>query len=250
MLQSCKGVPQVRPCSTPVRCVRIILTNLALSLAIAHVACASETAATSAPTETPVQTDTPAQMAMPTQMPPDTQTPILTPTPIPTATPRPTATPGPTSTPTPTPAPAFGSRGNPVPFNQVAVYPDWNISVVSFNRNATSVIAAESQFNNSPVPGHIYVMAQVQLTFTGAGIGSAWFDLDFYTIGNTNLFYDSLTGLVIPDPLNDQPDVLLGGTVVGNVEFIVPANEVNSLLLVATDGGLRFADTIGYFALR
>ena len=93
-------------------------------------------------------------------------------------------------------------------------------------------------------------MAQVQLMFTGAGIGSAWLDLDFYTIGNTNLFYDSLTGLVIPDPLDDQPDVLLGGTVVGNVEFMVPANEVDSLLLVATDGGLRFADTIGYFALK
>ena len=151
--------------------------------------------------------------------------------------------------PPPTPAPSFGSRGNPLPLNHTAFYPDWEISVISFNQNANRVIAAENRYNDPPEPGHVYVLARVKAKYTGSSIGAAWLDLDFYLIGDSNVFYEK-AWVVTPDPLRDQPDALPGGTVVGNVEFMVPTNEVNSLLLVATDGGLRNADTIGYFSLR
>lgn len=111
------------------------------------------------------------------------------------------------------------------------------------------MIAAENQFNDPPDPGHVYVLARVQAKYTGSIIGTAWLDLDFYLLGDSNVFYEKAWA-VVPDQLSDQPDVLPGGTIVGNVEFMVPANEVDSLLLVATDGGLRYADTIGYFSLK
>ena len=163
--------------------------------------------------------------------------------------------PGPTDTPKPTPiqgstpTPAFGSRGNPVPLNHTVVYPDWEISVISFDRNANSEIAAENRFNDPPEPGHVYVLARVQAKYIGSSIGTASRDLRFYLVGNSNVFYEK-AWIVTPDVLSNQPDALPGGTVTGNVQFMVPANEVDSLLLVVSDGIPRYADTIGYFSLR
>ncbi len=111
------------------------------------------------------------------------------------------------------------------------------------------MIAAENLYNDPPASGHVYVLVRVQGTFTGTDIGVMWLDLDFYVIGDANAFYE-LAWEVIPDKLSNQPDVLHGGRVVGNVNFMVPEDEVDSLLLVVTDGSLRNADTIGYFSLK
>ena len=75
-------------------------------------------------------------------------------------------------------------------------------------------------------------------------------DLSFYLVGYANVLYEAEGGVVVPDSLWKQPDALPGGTVSGNRAFMVPANEVDSLLLVITDGSLRSADTIGYFSLK
>ena len=174
----------------------------------------------------------------------------------------PSPTPGPTPTQQPTSGtadtPALGARGNPIPMGEVAVYPGWDVSVVSLNENATSLMAAESRNNDPPDPGYVYVLVRVEGTYTGTGISSMSSDLSFYLVGYANILYrrDGRTGSgayspwSIPDRLLGQPDALPGGTVSGNVAFMVTANEVDSLLLVVTDGGLRFADTIGYFSLR
>ena len=172
--------------------------------------------------------------------------------------PRPTATPPPASESSPTDTPAFGTRGNPVPTSEVGVYPGWDVSVVSFNENATSLMAAAGRNNDPPDPGHVYVLVRVEGTYTGTGISSISSDLSFYLVGYVNILYrrDGMTGSgayqpwVIPDSLRKQPGALSGGTVSGNIAFMVPANEVDSLLLVVTDGGLRRADTIGYFSLK
>ena len=175
---------------------------------------------------------------------------VPTATPSPTLTPRPTPTPRPTATPTPTPIPPVGTRENPIPFNSAVSYPNWSVSVLSFNRNANDAIAAESQFNDPPDPGHVYVLVRVQGTYTGTGFGSMWIDLDFYAVGAANVLYEEVWRGSIPDELSDQPDVLSNGIVSGNVAFMVPSDEVNSLLLVIANGFLRYADTIGYFSLK
>ena len=168
-----------------------------------------------------------------------------------TSAPRPMTTPPPVSA----SSPAIGTRENPVRMGEVAGYPGWDVSVVSFNEKATSLMAGN---NDPPDPGNVYVLVRVDGTYTGTGFSSMSSDLSFYLVGYANILYrrDGRTGSgfyypwVIPDSLRKHPDTLPGGTVSGNVAFMVPANEVDSLLLVVTDGGLRFADTIGYFSLR
>ena len=98
MLQSCKGVPQVQYLFTLAHSVRVAFVTIALVLAVASVACASETAPTVAPVTS-------------TSIP--TYTPLPTYTLYPTATPAPTYTPYPTPTSAPTPASTQRPTSNP-----------------------------------------------------------------------------------------------------------------------------------------
>ena len=183
-----------------------------------------------------------------TAAPQPTTAPASRATPSPTSVPRPTSSPAPTSPPLPTPAPIVGERGNPIPLNYVATYPTWEVSVVSFDEDATSAIAEENQFNDPPASGHVYVLIQLQGTYTGTGFGSMWLDLDYYLVGDTNVVYEQ-AWIVTADELSNQSDALPGGTVVGNLAFMVPEETVDSLVMLITDGGLRYADTIAYFSL-
>ena len=188
----------------------------------------------------------------PTPAPQPTSAPTPTPrtAPAPTSRADPTSTSTPTSVPTPIPptAPQSGERGNPIPLNDVAIYPVWEVSVLSFERDATTAIAEENQFNDPPAPGHVYVMVQVQGTYIGTEFGSMWLDLDYYLVGNTDIAYEQVW-VVTPDSLTDQPNILPGGTAVGNLAFMVPEGTVDSLAMLISDGGLRYADTIAYFSL-
>ena len=186
----------------------------------------------------------------------NTPMPVSSPTPFSTATTMPQATVSPqatlvvmpTLTPQPTPTPSVGERSRPIPLNQMASYPSWDISVMSFDGNANSEIAEENQFNEPPPDGHVYVLVHVQGTYTGTEFGSLWLDLDYYVVGNTNITYDQ-AWVVTPNDLSNLPDALPGGAVGGNLAFLVPEDVVGSLLLLVTDGGLRYANTIGYFSL-
>ena len=188
---------------------------------------------------------------LPTIPPNQTRAPSADPTVTssPTFASQPTFTPAPTSAPLPTPAPIVGERGNPIPLNHVATYPTWEVSVVSFDEDATSAIAEENQFNDPPASGHVYVLIQLQGTYTGTGFGSMWLDLDYYLVGDTNVVYEQ-AWVVAADELSNQPDALPGGTVVGNLAFMMPEETVDSLVMLITDGGLRYADTIAYFSLN
>ena len=89
----------------------------------------------------------------------------------------------------------------------------------------------------------------MQGTYTGTGFGSLWLDLGYYLVGDTNVVYEQ-AWVVTGDELSNQPDTLPGGTVVGNLAFMVPEGTVDSSVMLITDGGLRYADTIAYFSLN
>ena len=180
-----------------------------------------------------------------------TPQPTAMPEPTPTPTPGPTATPRPTATPEPTPTPSVGARTNPVPVGEVAVYPNWDVSVVFFSRDATSAIATENPYDDPPNPGYVYTIVGVQGTFTGKGFGSISDDLRFSLVSDTGLLYDEVESWIAepPDKLGDQPIVLPVGTISGNVVFQVPANDADSFLLMVFDDARSRGDTIGFFSL-
>ena len=207
------------------------------------------------PSATPVPSPTPTpERVPPTATPEATPTSGPAPSPNPTATP--TATPSPTATPTPTPAPRLGTRENPIPLQTVVEFGDWEITVTGFVPDAFELIAAADIYglHEKPPPGQQYVFVEVMGTYKGSAFGKMSTDFGFYVVGDTNRIYDR--GFVFEvNTLRDQPSVLSEGSVEGYVPFVVPSEEIDSLLLLVVQGSqgihtLDFATATGYFAVR
>ncbi len=182
-----------------------------------------------------------------------TLTPRLLPTTTPDASlaPEPTHIPTPTATPHPTPAPKVGTRENPIPLGSSVSYPDWDVSVKGFGPNANNLIASASQYNDPPDPGYVYVMVEVQGTYTGTSVGVMRRGLNYYMVGSSNILYEIQSGISY-DGLYKHPDVLQDGTATGNLAFVVLSDEVSSLLLIISDSPLSYRRTdatVGYFSL-
>ena len=181
------------------------------------------------------------------------RTPRLLPDATPEASPAPASDPAPVPTPPtttfPTQAPKVGIRENPIPLGSSVSYPEWKVSVADFIPNGNDLMASASPYNDPPDLGHVYVLVEVRGTYTGTGIGEMRHDLNYYMVGQSNHIHEATIGLAY-DGLYKHPSVLEGGTAVGSLAFMVPSNEVSSLLLIVADGDLRSRDTtVGYFSL-
>ncbi len=187
--------------------------------------------------EEPSLTRTPR--LLPDATPEASTTPSSTPTPVP----------APTITPRPGPAPKAGTRENPIPLGSSVSYPDWNISVSGFTPDGNDLISSVSPYNAPPDLEHVYVLVEVRGTYTGMSVGEMRHDLNYYLVGQSNRVYEVKAGLTY-DGLYRHPRVLEGGAAAGSLAFMVPSNEVSSLLLIVADGSLQSRDaTVGYFSL-
>ena len=121
--------------------------------------------------------------------------------------------------------------------------------MVSFDRNAIDFISDPSE--HPPDPGHAYVMARLKATNTATGDvpRAPWQDLSFRLIGNANVFYGHPE---VPTIVSGEVYALQGGTLPKYDEiFMVPEDEIESLLLVVSEGyDLSTAEAIRYFSLK
>lgn len=129
------------------------------------------------------------------------------------------------------------------------MFPGWDVAVDLFNRNAIDVIADPSE--HPPDPGHMYVQVKLKGTNTsGEEIPRKMFqDLSFYLVGDANVLY----GPVLHVGKICTPQAALpGGTVTSDCEvFMVPENELDSLLLVVSDDyNPSFGTVVRYFSLK
>ena len=135
-----------------------------------------------------------------------------------------------------------GSRSNPLALGTTTTLGDWEVTVVSFQGDATAAVQAENQFNDPPTAGNVYSLARVRATYRGAGEGTAGFGLRVGLVGDDNRKYsDSDCGAVEPDGMTNQPTVLAGGTVEGNQCLQVPMGQLGSGVLYV-EASLSFND--------
>lgn len=118
----------------------------------------------------------------------------------------------------------LGSRENPAAIGQVLSNDDWDVTVNSFNPNASADVAAENIFNDPPESGHQY--AVVNLTFTYKGADSQLVDtipVAFVTEnGNVARTFDK--SAVAPAP-RLEGELYAGGTATGNVVLHIPEGQ-------------------------
>ncbi|CAN0469133.1 unnamed protein product, partial [Phaeothamnion confervicola] len=124
-------------------------------------------------------------------------------------------------------------RSDPVPIGSAATIGDYSVSVLDVTPNANEIIAAENQFNDPPKEGRQFLIARVSITYTGSDSGTPTFDLGFKAVGSRDVAYttfDDSCG-VVPEGLNDAPELFEGGEVEVNLCWSVETADVDSLLM-------------------
>lgn len=152
----------------------------------------------------------------------------------PTTAPAPTDAPAPTEAPTAAPAAEPGlSRTAPLPIGTEVRGTGWSITVTGVKRGkeATDLIKAANQFNDPPVEGMEYLVADLKVANIGAKPEAQMPDLgvDIRVTGDRNVLY-SRTPAVAPKPFKDK--LLPKGESEGQIVFTVPSDEKNLMFRV------------------
>ena len=109
---------------------------------------------------------------------------------------------------------------------------NWNVKVVSSDRNANTEVANANMFNDPPKTGYQYVLVKVKATKLTSGTGNAFWDLGYKLYGRSTKHLYSTASEVAPNDMMDQDDVLKGGSDTGNVLFMVKKADISA-------GGLK-----------
>lgn len=142
------------------------------------------------------------------------------------------------------------TRETPYPLGEAGMVGDYNVRVLEVTTDATDLVLQENQFNDPPAPGHVFVMARVEVTYHGVDTGTPWIDLDFHVVGDANRGYSESQAScgVIPDEASDAPELFAGGTAEFNTCWSVPEAEVPSLVMYVEES-FSFDSVRVWFAL-
>lgn len=136
------------------------------------------------------------------------------------------------------PPPPEGSRENPHPPGTEIPLGRWDFTITGFNPDATALVLAESELNDRPANGRVFVFVEVSATYQGEGPSTLRSDALFTALGDSGeaagLDSDHPCGLV-PQALDEFVEVAPRSTLSGNLCFSVPISDADSLLLVAYD---------------
>ena len=139
---------------------------------------------------------------------------------------------------TTTKAPAEGTLGDPVPPGTWARIGAVDAVVLAFIPNATDLVLAENEFNDSPAPGNRFVIWRVAVANAGEVATPLLSELSFSVVGPSAVAYDSSAYCgVIPDEFDQFRDVFPGGTVEGNLCWEVAEDDADDLLLLIDEFG-------------
>lgn len=141
-------------------------------------------------------------------------------------------------------ATATPARRAPTPIGAAAdLGSGWSLTLNAPARDVTDQAMAENSFNDPPPDGFRMVAVDVTLAYAGEGTGSA-LDVTAKWVDNANLQRTGYCG-VIDNEIDVFADVFAGGSVSGNLCFLVPSIEVATGTLYATTG---FDEEYVYFA--
>ena len=123
-------------------------------------------------------------------------------------------------------------RTNPTPIGESAdIGDDWSLAVTGPAVDITDAVLGENQFNDPPPEGFRFVGVPLQLAYDGTESTNALM-VSIKSVGNTNVEYSESCG-VAPNELDFFTDVFGGGVLEGQVCFVVPADDLNTMTVYA-----------------
>lgn len=181
---------------------------------------------------------------------------VLTAVPQPTVTPRPTSTPNPTKPPRPTstPEPEMGTRKDPHPlgFSAGLIQAgklEFEITFTDVKRGdkAWSVIYSANQFNDKPPEGMEYIVATVEVAYTGADEGPLSLELSDWSVVTNGqaLDWGSVPSVCCLTSEFDDIKLFSGGKAKGIMAWPVYQEDLFPMLVIGMGndgtGGVYFA---------
>lgn len=146
-----------------------------------------------------------------------------------------------------------GLREAPVPQGTATtIGSGWTVRVDGAQLDGNAAMAAANQFNQVPAAGKQYVLVSVTAAYDVAGSKSFLAtDVFFKVVGPKGVAYESYECLAVPPtPLDTTTDVFAGGTVAGNLCFLVDSPDAaGGLVLYAETFDADFDVLTTYFAL-
>lgn len=120
-----------------------------------------------------------------------------------------------------------GSRDNPADLGSTVSGKNWDITIDSFDADATQDVLGENPMNEEPESGDNYAVAEATLTYTGDGSEDPMVDLQFaYVTEDGNTVDPSDSMVVGPSPeLGDAGDMYTDASKTINVTLEVPADD-------------------------
>lgn len=102
--------------------------------------------------------------------------------------------------------------------------------------DATAAVRAMNSFNEAPPEGQQFYMVEVSATYSGEGSGDPLWDLTFSALDSGNTQISEGECGVIPEEMDAFKEVFSGGSLAGNICFVVPSADVSSLVLYVDAG--------------
>lgn len=141
----------------------------------------------------------------------------------------------PRASPAASPAAAKTSRQSPLPLGKSAAIGDYTVKVTSVNLDAAQTIAKANPYNATPTAENVFVLVEIEVTYTGSTTGNPSTDLSFKTVGDKNRGYDGLNSSCgsVPNSAFEAEELFENGTVRFNECWQVRAAEAPTLVMYA-----------------
>lgn len=122
---------------------------------------------------------------------------------------------------------------------------DWMIRVVGVDVDATGDVLAENQFNSPPPSGSRFTMVTLEASYVGSQLSSLWFVSDLRVVDDRgeHTTFDPSCG-VIPGGFGFGEEVFAGGTIVGNVCWVLDDSNAGPFTMTARNPFVPGADVV------
>jgi hypothetical protein len=144
----------------------------------------------------------------------------------------------------------IGKKDSPITFATVAKLENgYDVTVNSYAPNASTAVAAISEYNDKPAAGTRYVLINLMITNSGGDTDKRQpgYDLIFKAVSESGKSYEnSDCSAVTPDPLDRFTDLFKGTSITGNVCFLVDEKDATNLTLY-TDVFTKDYSTLTYY---
>jgi hypothetical protein len=153
-----------------------------------------------------------------------------------------------TTTTSTVPTPEVGSKDNPFPISSPLTWGDYDqITFQPLELVSSSLIHKANPYNTPPPAGQTYVRFKVSAVYTGDDTGSGFgLSMNLHLVGDKATIYTSeflsdyrKIGLA---PIDDQPNVIKGGTITGFAYYLIDTDDTNILILVDNYSGNQYID--------